>query len=155
MVNKCQPPKRTRQVLTRCLILLSSLLVFYSPFTTANKSHEALSLEGKSFDGSIRANGFLGLISVSGNLSFEDGLLIWRAKNSEDKGVYRVYDNQWTIRFSASLIIDRNERVEWSGTYDGNSVYDVEAVWNREKGDFLHDLLLPEVVTLEFTARKN
>ena len=44
--------------------------------------------------------------------------------------------------------------MHWSGTYDGAALHDVKAVWNRtQEKDFIHDLLLPDVVTFGFKPK--
>ena len=46
--------------------------------------------------------------------------------------------------------------VDWSGTYNGESVSNVKAIWTRtEEDDFIHDLFLPDVVTLVFKQEKD
>lgn len=111
-------------------------------------------LDGKSFDGSIRARGIIGLFSVKGKLSFDDGMLVWTVKESKDIGPYQASEVEDGINFTAQLSIENNETVEWSGLFDGQSVQNVQAVWTRQKGDFVHDLLLPKQVTLDFTPVK-
>lgn len=101
--------------------------------------------------GRIRARGIVGIVSVRGVLSFRDGMLIWTVGESEDSGPYVLSGADCRFRFTAEHITKDNEHVRWSGISDGRSVTDVTAVWTRVEGDFVHDLLLPERVTLDFT----
>lgn len=110
-------------------------------------------LDGLAFDGKVRARGIIGLFSVKGILSFADGQLIWAVKDSQDIGPYQTTEVEGGINFKAHLSIENNEQVVWSGFYDGKTLHNAHAVWTRVKGDFVHDLLLPEQVTLDFTPK--
>lgn len=110
---------------------------------------------GKTFHGKIKADGIYGLIGVKGTLSFEDGFLIWSAKGSHDKIEYSWESVDGGIKFYAKAPIGNGETIEWSGVYDGKTIINVKAAWTRQKGDFIHDLLLPDVLTLTFTPNDN
>lgn len=111
-----------------------------------------LDLEGESFDGRIRARGILGLFRVRGTLSFDDGLLVWSARGSNESAPYEVERHGGLLRFSATVDVEGGSHVDWSGTYDGKTLLEVRAVWTRvDEDDFVHDLFLPDVVTLIFT----
>lgn len=110
-----------------------------------------LELEGKSFQGRIRAKGVIGLFSVKGTLSFKDGLLVWSAKGSEDSAPYETEEMDGVSRFTSRVPGKDGGHVEWTGAYDGEAVSDVKAIWTRaEEDDFFHNLFLPDVVTLVF-----
>jgi hypothetical protein len=126
------------------------VMVMPEPGKPKQVSH---ALDGLTFDGSVRARGIIGLFSVKGNLSFANGQLIWAVKDSKDIGPYQITEVEGGISFKANLTIENNEQVEWSGFYDGNTLYDVQAIWTRNKGDFVHDLFLPKQVTLDFTLK--
>lgn len=113
-------------------------------------------LDGKSFQGRIRGEGMLGLFSVRGTLSFKDGLLIWEAKDSEVSAPYEEEDMDGILKFTSRVPGEGGTYVDWSGTYDGESVSGVKAIWTRiEEEDFIHDLFLPDVVTLVFITEKD
>ncbi len=115
-----------------------------------------LTLEGRSFKGHIRAKGIVGLFKVKGTLSFKDGLLIWTVDNSQDSAPYQVVQNGDFLTFSSLVCSDNNTYVDWSGTFDGKSISNVIAVWNRAKEeDFVHDIFLPDVVTFIFKTNKD
>ena len=133
---------------------LSLTFILFNSEVYSENSPKKLTLENKSFSGSVRAKGIIGLFKVDGRLSFENGFLIWSTGDSKDIGEFEIHEHPKGIKFSATLSIENNEKVEWSGIYDGVSLYDVEAVWTRNEGDFIHDLLLPDVVTLVFTPDK-
>lgn len=107
-------------------------------------------LDGLSIEGRVRARGLIGVFSVPGTLSFQDGDLIWSVRGEDDRGAYRAWPVEDGIRFEARHVIENDETALWTGLYDGERVRDVSIVWTRVEGDFLHDLLLPGEVTLEF-----
>ncbi len=114
----------------------------------------ALKLEGKSFQGRIRATGIIGLFSVKGTLSFKDGLLVWSVKGSGDSAPYETEEADGVLRFTSHVPEEGGSYIDWSGTYDGESVSNVKAIWTRaEEEDFIHDLFLPDVVTMLFTPK--
>lgn len=113
-------------------------------------SSDAL-LDGVSVNGRVRAQGLIGLVSVPGTLSFRDGQLIWVVEGDSDTSAYTSWHHDGMVEFRAEQEIDTGERVVWSGRYNGVQVQDVTAVWYRNEGDFVHDLLLPDRVTLNFT----
>ncbi|ABI65772.1 hypothetical protein Mmar10_1480 [Maricaulis maris MCS10] len=101
--------------------------------------------------GTVRARGIFGFASVRGVLSLGDGMLSWVVNDSRECGAYVLTSEEGQVRFSARYLIDNQEQVDWTGVIDGESVSDVRIVWTRVEGDFIHDLFLPEQVTLEFT----
>ncbi len=107
--------------------------------------------ENQRFSGSIRAKGLFGLVAVKGMLSFDSGNLCWTVEQSTDCAPYRTEDENGAHKFYASYLIENDERVEWSGAFNGNSLSHVTALWTRTPGDFIHDLLLPKKVTMKFT----
>lgn len=115
-----------------------------------------LTLEGKSFQGRVRADGIFGLFSVKGTLSFKDGLLIWSAKGSDESAPYETESLDGLLKFTSRVPGESGTYVDWSGTYDGHSVNDVRAIWTRAgEDDFIHDLFLPDVVSLVFKQKKD
>ncbi len=120
----------------------------------ANENIQHNILDGECYEGKIRATGFWGLFSVKGTLSFSDGALFWTVKYTVDKCPYSIYETGSQTRFKSKMIFDSGDSVEWDGHYDGSMIHDVTAEWIRVEGDFIHDLLLPDVVTLVFTPKK-
>jgi len=108
-------------------------------------------LDGISINGQVRAQGLIGLFSVPGILMFSDGQLIWIVEGDADAGAYVSWRNEGEIVFRAEHKIDNGESVVWTGRYDGEEFQGVTAVWSRIEGDFVHDLLLPDRVALDFT----
>ena len=93
----------------------------------------------------------MGLFSVKGTLSFKDGLMIWSARGSHDTAPYEIETTDGVLRFTSHVPLGGGNYVDWSGTFDGESVSNVKAVWSRaEEEDFIHDLFLGDVVTLIF-----
>ncbi|MCK7593540.1 hypothetical protein [Pseudomarimonas salicorniae] len=112
----------------------------------------ALSLEGRTFDGRIRARGLFGLVRVRGTLSFEAGQLVWQAQGSRETAPYQVETRNGILLFSARVIHPDGSFVDWAGIFDGERLRGVVALWDRsQEKDFIHDLLLPTQVTLEFS----
>ena len=108
-------------------------------------------LDGLAVHGDIRAEGMAGLVSVRGRLSFRAGQLVWTVDGQSDTGPYQTEMTETGLAFSAEHVLENDERVFWTGRYDGARFRDVTAEWVRVEGDFIHDLLLPERVTLSFT----
>jgi hypothetical protein len=131
------------------------LLAEDSPGTITNLATPyRLSLEGKSFKGHIRAKGIVGLFKVKGTLSFQEGLLVWTVENSRDSAPYKFQQKDGVLSFSSHVLNDNNTYVDWSGTYDGKTISNVIAVWNRAKEeDFVHDFFLPDMVTFVFKEK--
>lgn len=110
-----------------------------------------LALDGKSFEGRIRATGPIGLFRVKGRLSFAHGMLTWSAKGADASAPYSAREGEGVVTFAARVPADAGTHVDWSGAYDGKSLSNVKAVWTRTgEKDFIHDLFLPDVVTLVF-----
>jgi hypothetical protein len=114
-----------------------------------------LELDGQAFEGRIRATGLLGLFSRRGTLAFQDGVASWRVRGGDEQAfppapytTTRVGD---TLEFRAIMPGRAGDHVDWSGRYDGHQLQDVRAVWTRVSGDAIHDLFLPDLVTLRFT----
>ncbi|TPH13581.1 hypothetical protein [Litorilituus lipolyticus] len=119
-----------------------------------NQSQLQLSLEGKSFKGTIKAKGLIGFWGVEGVLSFADGKLIWSAKGSQESAPYLLVHENDMLKFSARLKADGGTFVQWIGFYNGKNVVDVQAKWSRvNEDDFIHDLFLPDIIELEFTPK--
>lgn len=134
------------------------LLVALAPAAVADTGavSGADRLDGKSFHGSIRAKGVLGLFSRDGTLAFEDGLVAWTVDADDDPdeyppAAYSVSELNGSIVFEARMTAEDGGTVDWSGVYADQQLSDVQAVWIRAGGDFIHDLLLPDVVTMVFT----
>lgn len=140
-------------VYTRNLILFASMALVTSLSAFAGKSTQAYYLEGKSFTGKIRAQGFIGFIKVTGQLSFKNKRLIWQVKNEIDTGPYKIETTNNGLIFSARVQMANGEHVDWQGHYDGKSLAQVKAIWTRIEGDFIHDLFLPKIVTMVFTPK--
>ncbi len=128
------------------------IAVFMIPLMiSAQDSSSEFKLEGQSFDGKIRAKGILGLFAVQGTLSFNDGNLIWSARDDDDELPYKEEMVNGVLKFMAETEIENEDNVKWTGFYRNGQIYDVTAEWTRIPGDFVHDLLLPDVVILKFT----
>lgn len=154
MMSIFKSTSRINHFSTKFSAIIISVLFFFASEVHSENTQNNLTLENKSFKGSVKAKGIAGLFSVNGHLSFEKGLLIWSTDDSTDIGKFEIHEHQDGIQFKATITTVNNEKVEWSGIYDGDSLYGVEALWTRNKGDFFHDLLLPDVVTLVFTTHK-
>jgi hypothetical protein len=141
---------------TTIIYLVSSLSVSvcpssgYAPGSPMMIAPSEASIDGLEVEGRIRARGVVGLVSVPGTLSFRDGALVWAAQDTIDCSTYNLTPAEDGYRFAAEYRIENDEHVSWSGWTDGLAVRDVTAVWTRVEGDFIHDLLLPEQVTLHF-----
>ncbi len=110
-------------------------------------------LDGKKFSGEVRAKGIYGLVGVTGELEFYNGQLIWKTKDSLESGDYHVIEQDGIWHFSSRYTIENDEGVYWSGTFDGNTLDEVEIIWSRQPGDWVHDLLLPKQLKLSFTVK--
>lgn len=108
-------------------------------------------LDGLEFHGTIRARGLIGLVRVRGTLAFDGGELVWTAQGDTEGGPYVLSSRDGQAVFVAEYTLETGEQVRWTGAIDGGQVSDVRAVWTRAVGDIVHDLFLPDVVTLDFT----
>lgn len=133
------------------LLLVASCAVSKAPMQL--KENSDLTLDNKTFNGCVRASGIVGLICVDGVLSFKNGQLYWTVDDSVDKANFQLTPAEDFVSFSASYTIENNESVEWSGKYNGTIVYDVKALWTRQPGDWVHDMFLPDVVTMMFKPK--
>jgi len=133
---------------------IALLIVMLLPTVYAGNKEPDFSLEGKSFKGSIKAKGLIGLFSVKGTLAFEDGLLLWIVEESKDSAPYDLKKVDSTIVFTARVPMQNDDYVDWKGVYDGESLSNVTAVWARfNEDDLIHDFFLPDVVTLVFKQK--
>lgn len=143
-------------------IIAFLLLALASPVSLASsapscEAPENGGLDGQVFHGTIRAKGPFGLFGVKGVLSFQDGVMTWRVGEGEQDlypACYTIAPSGDGVAFASSMHGPHGDQVAWSGRYQDGQLEDVEAVWEREEGDFVHDLLLPDVVTLRFRAGK-
>lgn len=132
--------------------LIAYGVIFFGLFVFNGQTAEPVEqLENQRFSGSIRAKGVFGLVAVKGELSFDNGSLCWTVEQSSDCAPYRTEVENGPQKFYASYRIENDERVEWSGTFNGNSISQVTALWTRTSGDFIHDLFLPKKVMMKFT----
>lgn len=125
--------------------------------TQGSVNREPLILDGRSFDGRIRAKGIWGVFSHQGNIEFKQGKLIWKVNEADKDYAPATYTTQRVgdkLVFSALMLGKNGDQVIWSGTYDGKTLSEVTAKWKRQKGDWVHDALLPDVVTMIFRAKK-
>ncbi|MGX5175297.1 hypothetical protein ACUR5C_14860 [Aliikangiella sp. IMCC44653] len=144
------------------MLILSSWCASSSEHNKPVSVSSKLSLDSKIFDGKIRAKGVYGLFRVKGTILFSDGLLTWRVaseKNTEQAMDYAPAN--YTVKLIDELLYftsimpgQSGDKLIWSGIYDGQKLNKVEAIWVRQKGDWVHDLLLPEEVILRFTPDK-
>lgn len=132
-------------------------LVVWAGMPLANDAPPLPSPEGQSFTGTVRATGWRGLIGREGTLAFEGGRLSWRVGDEPQEFAPAPYalspGREGSAIFRARMPGARGDHVEWHGRFDGSTLHDVTATWTRVPGDFVHDLLLPPVVTLRFTPR--
>ncbi|MBT3839580.1 MAG: formylglycine-generating enzyme family protein [Candidatus Marinimicrobia bacterium] len=134
-----------------CIFLVGVIKVW------ANESPKndslSMTLDGKSFKGQIKANGFLGFFKSREKLIFNDGSLITTSSKPHIRLPYQTFQENGKTKFTARGPTDYDGgTIEWTGTYNGESLENVKGDWIRgEKGHFLHDLLLTDVVTWFFT----
>lgn len=85
-------------------------------------------------------------------LKFNNGFLTWSDGSSTETGVYQIIKIDNMVKFTAQTPLEYDGGiVKWEGFYNGKILIDVQANWVRgEKGHFLHNLLLPEIVTWNF-----
>lgn len=113
--------------------------------------HHADLLDASSFPGTVRARGLIGLVRVSGTLSFVGGDLVWSSQGDTESGPYRTFVEGDECVFMAEYTLESGGQVRWTGVFDGQRVHDVRITWTRVTGDAVHDLFLPNVVALDFT----
>ncbi|MBY6203805.1 hypothetical protein [Halomonas denitrificans] len=134
----------------RTIAGLVLLLVSTAPAATAQPGDSSLELDGLAVPGEIRAHGVYGAFGVDGVLSFAGGELCWTIDDEQDCAPVEVIRGDGYLRFASEHRGERDERVEWSGRYDGHALSDVTVLWTRVEGDAVHDLLLPERLVLGF-----
>ena len=139
--------------------LIIVLLFLFSMQLSAKEqvSAQSLSLEGKAFQGVIRGKGFLGLFGVKGTLSFKNNNLVWQVGMEDDEYLpapYQFKMEKGKLVFKATMQGKyNNDVVNWQGYFDGNQLSQVTAEWIREKGDVIHDSLLPDKVVMVFKPK--
>ncbi len=141
------------------LLLLCITSSFNAQASTLVSKHfgniENLDMAGKSFQGQIRAKGVFGLFSVQGTLIFKSELLIWQMGDSRESAPYEINKINEALIFTAHMKMADGTYVDWSGVYDGYSLKNVTAIWNRaEENDFIHELFFSDVVELLFTQEQ-
>ena len=138
-------------------LLTITMIIFTLCNLASAEQSQTLSLDGQSFEGKIHARGIyslFGLIKVRGTLSFENDSLLWSVDGSDDRIPFQSSIENDMLSFSAEAFIENDEKIEWLGTFDGERVRNVEVTWIRQEGDFVHDLLLPETVILQFEQNR-
>ncbi len=134
--------------LVRAIAALGFVLASVSAL--AQPDDRELRLDGLSVPGEIRAHGVYGAVGVEGVLSFANGSLCWSVDDERDCAPVEVLRGDGYLRFASEHLGERDERVQWSGRYDGQRFSDVTVLWTRVEGDAVHDLLLPERLVLGF-----
>lgn len=116
-------------------------------------------LDGLTFAGKFKANNTFLRIGVKGSVSFKNGYLVWIADNEKNKKHHEKLNYQITcdediVTFKTLVQSQKTEsqkdQISWQGKFNGTKIYDVNAKWTRIEKDFIHDLLLPKVVTFKF-----
>lgn len=134
---------RRRLIASLCVAGLSASVV-------AQPAEDGLHLDGLAIPGEIRAHGVYGAFGVDGVLSFDDGSLCWTVEGERDCAPVELIAGDGYLLFSSEHRGERDERIDWSGRYDGRTLSDVTVLWTRVEGDAVHDLLLPERLVLAF-----
>ena len=136
-----------------CLILIFTILGASSNKNLLDNS-ELFSLDGKTFHGQVRAKGILSIFKGRNILKFNNGFLTWSDGSSIETGEYQIIKKDNMIQFTAQTPLKYDGGIVlWEGFYNGKILIDVQANWVRgEKGHFLHDLLLPDIVTWKFIS---
>ncbi len=116
-----------------------------------------LSLDGKSFVGKLKAKNTWLRIGVKGSIHFEAGQFYWTTgKKDQDiqTAPYQLHQSGSHVIFTARVpeSLDSQDFVDWQGQYDGHTLSNVQAIWTRVEKDFIHDLMLPELVTFQFNS---
>ncbi len=143
------PRSHTRpEPLARTIAAL--VLVLASASALAQADDRELQLDGLSVPGEIRAHGVYGAVGVDGVLSFDKGSLCCAVEDERDCAPVELIHGDGYLRFASEHRGERDERVQWSGRYDGHRFSDVTVLWTRVEGDAVHDLLLPERLVLGF-----
>lgn len=112
-------------------------------------------LDGHSFTGTLKATNTWLRVGVKGSIRFQAGQFSWKTDQeveSSVSGPYQIKQGAGYITFSAQLpeSSDSADMVYWQGQFDGSSLNKVMVRWQRSEQDFIHDLMLPEVVIFEF-----
>jgi hypothetical protein len=69
-------------------------------------------------------------------------------------GPYQSVKQDGNIAFTSVHKLENGESVLWTGIWNGEEITDLTARWTRVEGDFLHDLLLPDEVILDFKVHE-
>ena len=135
--------------------IVAFMLVSSMPIYADDDSLD-LSLDGKSFEGKLKVEkGFFRWITVKETITFKDGNFFWASgeRGGYQPTPYKAKEIVGSVVFTVRSSREEGDYIDWIGTYDGESLKNVTAVWTRIEKDFVHDLLLPQKVTFTFKQK--
>lgn len=141
-------------------VLTIIVMMIISSICHSDAENLPIKMDGLSFSGQLKANNTWLRVGVKGQISFRDGDFYWMTNKHEkdvQKMPYQVVQqgDVWLFTAAGPIETDSRDTIHWRGFYDGHSVTEVTATWRRVEKDFIHDLMLPEVVHFNFTPKNN
>ncbi len=138
--------------LTKTLLLCAVCSVCAEPTAV---SWIGSDLDGRSFSGTLKATNTWLRIGVKGQIHFADGLFYWTADGDDSEVEKLPFQGQFQdgrLFFTATGPAEPGcrDQITWHGSFDGTSVFEVRAVWQRIEKDFVHDLMLTDEVHFTF-----
>jgi|GEM_PF-7130409 len=111
--------------------------------------------DGMTIKGKLKATNAWLRIGVKGRIQFDSGYFSWTTKADEQnsqRAPYQVTQLHELLIFTTEYPLEPGSQdiIQWQGTHDGERWISIKAVWDRTDKDFVHDLMLPEVVFFEF-----
>jgi len=112
--------------------------------------------DGVTVNGKLKATNAWLRIGVKGRIQFDSGYFSWTTKadaQNSQRAPYQVTQLHDLLIFTTEYPLEPGSQdiIQWQGTHDGEHWISIKAVWDRTDKDFVHDLMLPEVVFFEFT----
>ena len=116
-------------------------------------------LDGVVIKGTLKATNAWLRVGVKGTITFKEGRLYWSTEKKgepEQTMAYRLESTDACLLFKAEGLAEpgSSDEIQWQGCYDGVQLFNVTARWTRVEKDFIHDLMLPDVVYFSFTPEQ-
>jgi hypothetical protein len=136
-----------------CLILWGSVTVSLAASETDS------SLEGLVIQGQLKATNSWLRVGVQGSITVRDGRFIWSTGKHKEQVQSLPY--QLTPTSNCLLLTAEGpaepgsaDVIHWQACVDEAQLSNVTARWTRVEKDFIHDLMLPDVVYFSFKPKQ-
>jgi hypothetical protein len=116
-------------------------------------------LDGLVIKGKLKATNAWLRVGVRGTIEFSEGMLNWSTGKPDEQLQSVPYQLALTdvcllLTAEGPAEPGSDDEIHWQGCFDGGKLTGITARWTRVEKDFIHDLMLPEVVYFSFSPEQ-